>query len=74
MGCHAQVSQLPSGALLPELGQASLALALASLPLARRTGSQARSLERSGYLTSQPREASLLSSSQASRSLVETLQ
>src|SRR5713101_6633122 len=51
VGCHAQVIQVPSVALVQELGQASLALSLASLPLARRTGSQARSLQGSGYLT-----------------------
>ncbi len=41
VGCHAQVIQLPSDALLPELGQASLAVTLERFPLARAVCSQA---------------------------------
>jgi hypothetical protein len=41
MGCHAQVIQLPSIAPLPELGQASLAVALVGSPMASRIASQA---------------------------------
>jgi hypothetical protein len=41
LGCHAQVIQLPSSAPLPELGQASLAVALVGSPMASRFASQA---------------------------------
>jgi len=44
VGCHAQVIQLPSDALLPELGQASLAVTLERFPLARAVRSQAPAL------------------------------
>src|SRR2546428_13234843 len=41
VGCHAQMIQLPSNALLPELGQASLAVALVGSSVASRFASQA---------------------------------
>src|SRR2546427_9265670 len=41
LGCHAQMIQLPSNALLPELGQASLAVTLVGSSVANRFASQA---------------------------------
>jgi hypothetical protein len=45
VGCHAQAIQLPSSAPLPELGQASLAVALIGSPMASRFASQAPALK-----------------------------
>jgi hypothetical protein len=41
VNCHVQRVQLPSNALLPELGQASLAVALVGFSVANRFASQA---------------------------------
>lgn len=51
MGCHAQVVQFPSNALLLELGQASLAIALAGSLMADRVASQAPNGVLDYYLT-----------------------
>src|SRR5436309_2806180 len=44
LGCHAQMIQLPSNALLSELGQASLAVTLVGSLVANRFASQASAL------------------------------
>jgi hypothetical protein len=51
VGCHAQIVQSPSNALLPELGQASLAVTLAGSPVTSRIASQAHPVLPGGRLT-----------------------
>ncbi len=51
VGCHAQIVQSPSNAPLPELGQASLAVALDGSPVTSRIASLAHPVLRDGCLT-----------------------
>ena len=52
--CHAQMVQCPSNAPLPELGEASLAVALVGSPVTSRIASQAHPVLPGGCLTFLP--------------------